>query len=61
VKTLRAQIEETSSDYDREKQERLAKLVGGVAVIKVGRGDRNGDEGKEKHASKMRCTRHARR
>ena len=37
MKTLRAQIEETSSDYDREKlQERLAKLVGGVAVIKVG-------------------------
>jgi chaperonin GroEL len=37
VRTLRAQIEETSSDYDREKlQERLAKLVGGVAVIKVG-------------------------
>src|SRR5258705_9203800 len=37
VKTLRAQIEETSSDYDREKlQERLAKLAGGVAVIKVG-------------------------
>jgi chaperonin GroEL len=37
VKTLKAQIEETSSDYDREKlQERLAKLVGGVAVIKVG-------------------------
>ncbi len=37
VKTPRAQIEETSSDYDREKlQERLAKLVGGVAVIKVG-------------------------
>jgi chaperonin GroEL len=37
VKTLRAQIEETTSDYDREKlQERLAKLVGGVAVIKVG-------------------------
>ena len=37
VKQLRAQIEETSSDYDREKlQERLAKLVGGVAVIKVG-------------------------
>ena len=34
---MRAQIEETSSDYDREKlQERLAKLVGGVAVIKVG-------------------------
>lgn len=37
VKLIRNQIEETSSDYDREKlQERLAKLVGGVAVIKVG-------------------------
>ncbi|MBK9216415.1 MAG: chaperonin GroEL [Chloracidobacterium sp.] len=37
VKTIRNQIDETSSDYDREKlQERLAKLVGGVAVIKVG-------------------------
>ena len=37
VKQLRIQIEETTSDYDREKlQERLAKLVGGVAVIKVG-------------------------
>jgi chaperonin GroEL len=37
VKTLRAQIDENTSDYDREKlQERLAKLVGGVAVIKVG-------------------------
>ncbi|HEX7999274.1 MAG TPA: chaperonin GroEL [Pyrinomonadaceae bacterium] len=37
VKTLRAQIEDSTSDYDREKmQERLAKLVGGVAVIKVG-------------------------
>ncbi len=37
VKTIRKQIEDTSSDYDREKlQERLAKLVGGVAVIKVG-------------------------
>ena len=37
VKQIRAQIEETSSDYDREKlQERLAKLVGGVAIIKVG-------------------------
>ena len=37
VRQLRAQIEETTSDYDREKlQERLAKLVGGVAVIKVG-------------------------
>ncbi|MCI0912776.1 MULTISPECIES: chaperonin GroEL [Pseudomonas] len=39
VKQIRAQIEETSSDYDREKlQERLAKLAGGVAVIKVGAG-----------------------
>jgi chaperonin GroEL len=37
VKQLRAQVEETTSDYDREKlQERLAKLVGGVAQIKVG-------------------------
>jgi len=37
IKQIRAQIEETTSDYDREKlQERLAKLAGGVAVIKVG-------------------------
>jgi chaperonin GroEL len=37
IKQLRAQIEETTSDYDREKlQERLAKLAGGVALIKVG-------------------------
>ena len=37
VKTLKAQIEDSASDYDREKlQERLAKLVGGVAVIRVG-------------------------
>jgi chaperonin GroEL len=37
IRQLRAQIDETTSDYDREKlQERLAKLVGGVAVIKVG-------------------------
>src|SRR5271166_1253571 len=37
IKQLRAQIEDTTSDYDREKlQERLAKLVGGVAIIKVG-------------------------
>ena len=37
IRNLRAQVEETTSDYDREKiQERLAKLVGGVAVIKVG-------------------------
>jgi chaperonin GroEL len=37
IKQIRAQIEETTSDYDREKlQERLAKMIGGVAVIKVG-------------------------
>ena len=37
VKEIRGQIEKTTSDYDREKlQERLAKLVGGVAIIKVG-------------------------
>jgi len=37
VKQIRTQVEDTSSDYDREKlQERLAKLVGGVAIIKVG-------------------------
>jgi chaperonin GroEL len=37
VKSIRAQIDETSSDYDREKlQERVAKLAGGVALIKVG-------------------------
>jgi len=37
IKQIRAQVEETTSDYDREKlQERLAKLVGGVALIKVG-------------------------
>src|SRR5205807_1949815 len=37
VKQIRTQIDDTSSDYDREKlQERLAKLVGGVAIIKVG-------------------------
>src|SRR5215472_8956530 len=37
VKEIRSQIEKTTSDYDKEKlQERLAKLVGGVAIIKVG-------------------------
>src|SRR3970282_1285200 len=37
IKTIRRQIDDTTSDYDREKlQERLAKLVGGVAVIHVG-------------------------
>jgi len=49
VKTLRKQVEETTSDYDREKlQERLAKLVGGVAVIRVGAA--NEVEMKEKKA-----------
>ena len=39
VNQIRTQIEDTSSDYDREKlQERVAKLAGGVAVIKVGAG-----------------------
>src|SRR3546814_11606621 len=45
---IKAQIEETTSDYDREKlQERLAKLAGGVAVIRVGRSEerRVGKEG----------------
>ena len=55
VKQLRAQIEDTTSDYDREKlQERLAKLVGGVAVIKVGAAPRP-TEGKK---ARGRC--HAR-
>ena len=50
VAQIRAQIEETSSDYDREKlQERVAKLAGGVAVIKVGAGTEI--EMKEKKAS----------
>ena len=48
VKVIRAQIEETTSDYDKEKlQERLAKLVGGVAVINVGAAHRDRDEGEE--------------
>jgi chaperonin GroEL len=48
IKQIRAQIEETTSDYDREKlQERLAKLAGGVAVIKVGAATETGDEGEE--------------
>ena len=36
VEQIRRQIEEATSDYDRELQERVAKLAGGVAVIKVG-------------------------
>ena len=50
VKQIRAQIEDTTSDYDREKlQERLAKLVGGVAVINIGAATET--EMKEKKAS----------
>jgi chaperonin GroEL len=52
VKQLRTQIDETTSDYDREKlQERLAKLVGGVAIIKVGAAT----ETEMKRAWKMPC------
>ena len=48
VKQIRNQVEETTSDYDREKlQERLAKLVGGVAVIKVGAATETRAERKE--------------
>jgi chaperonin GroEL len=48
VKQIRAQIEDTTSDYDREKlQERLAKLVGGVAVDQGRRRHRERDEGEE--------------
>ncbi len=45
VQQIRREIEKTTSDYDREKlEERLAKLSGGVAVIRVGAPDRSGDE-----------------
>src|SRR3546814_12801115 len=45
---IKAQIEETTSDYDREKlQERLAKLAGGVAVIRVGGSTEIGGEGRK--------------
>ena len=56
IKQLRAQVEDSSSDYDREKlQERLAKLVGGVAIIKVGAATES--EMKERRpASRMPCT-----
>ncbi|MFQ5816948.1 MAG: chaperonin GroEL [Terriglobia bacterium] len=57
VKQIRAQIEETTSDYDREKlEERLAKLVGGVAVVKVGAATET--EAKEKKA-RLEDARHA--
>src|SRR2546427_5314514 len=45
---IKAAIEKSTSDYDKEKlQERLAKLAGGVAVINVGAGTRNGVKGKK--------------
>src|SRR5256712_416002 len=48
IKQIRAQIDETTSDYDREKlQERLAKLAGGVAVIKVGAATENATDEKK--------------
>jgi chaperonin GroEL len=61
VKQLRTQVEDTTSDYDREKlQERLAKLVGGVAIIKVGAATET--ELKERRrASRTRCMRPKRR
>ena len=54
VAQIKQQIEDTTSDYDSEKlQERLAKLAGGVAVIKVGGVDRDGGQGEE--GSRRRC------
>jgi len=48
VKEIRSQIEKTTSDYDKEKlQERLAKLVGGVAINQGWRGHRDRAEGEE--------------
>jgi chaperonin GroEL len=59
ISQIKAQMEETTSDYDKEKlQERLAKLAGGVAVIRVG--DRSRDEGEEGPRGR-RAARHARR
>ncbi len=56
VAQIRQQIEDTSSDYDREKlQERVAKLAGGVAVIKVGAATEV-EMKRKKHAWKMPCT-----
>lgn len=56
VAQIRKQIEEATSDYDREKlQERVAKLAGGVAVIKVGAATEV-EMKEKKHASTMPCT-----
>ena len=57
VAQIRQQIEEATSDYDREKlQERVAKLAGGVAVIKVGAATEV-EMKEKKHALKTPCTR----
>ena len=55
IKQLKAEIENTDSDFDREKlQERLAKLAGGVAVVKVGAATET-EMKEKKHASRTRC------
>ena len=60
INEIKAAIEKSTSDYDREKlQERLAKLAGGVAIINVGRGDRDRDEGEE-GSGRGRAARHPR-
>ena len=57
---IRAQVEETTSDYDREKlQERLAKLAGGVAVIRVGGSTVEVKERKDRVDDAMHATRAA--
>jgi len=64
VKSLRTQIEEVTSDYDKEKlQERVAKHAGGVAIDKVGAATESErkERKKERPASRTRCTRPARR
>ncbi len=62
VKEIRSQIEKTTSDYDKEKlQERLAKLVGGVAIIKVGAATETEFPSRRRRlALRMRCTQRAR-
>ena len=60
VKQIRAQIEETTSDYDREKlQERLAKLVGAAAVIHVGATETEMKEKKDRVEDALNATRAA--
>eukprot|EP00884_Botryococcus_braunii_P012835 jgi/Botrbrau1/21552/Bobra.174_2s0053.1 len=57
VNQIKAQVEETTSDYDREKlRSVLAKLAGGVAIIRVGGANRDRSEGKEGPASRTRST-----